>query len=203
MFLLHQSDTPLSNKLLSLSVALQKNRTVILFPLFFGLISGSIFGTFTASNVFLQNILRFFRPGTEHASFLYSILHSFRFILCIALFSSAIFGVLLIPLLAYLRGFLLSGSVALAFQIQSFRGMAIGALSVGVPALLSFPAFLLASIDGWSFSRDLAACAVQRAPRPFEGNESMPEHLILILLLTMLDAIYSFYLLPLLMKLIH
>ena len=202
MFQFLRSEDTVSDKAYYLKLSPMQNLSVFLFPMLAGLLSGSILGSFTTTNLILQQVLSYFRPGTDDLSFLYSLWHSFRFLICIAILSTSMLGVFLIPLLTLFRGFLLSCSVAAAFQVQAFRGLALGAFSFGVPALFGFPAFLIASVDGWTISRDLAGYAMKRAPHSFGRKDYLPAHLFLIVFLTILEALYTFLLLPLLLKLI-
>ena len=73
---------------------------------------------------------------------------SFRLLLLVALLSTSILGVLLLPVLSAVRGALLGFSAAFYFSAARFQGLLAAAFTVGIPALIGLPAFFLAAEIG-------------------------------------------------------
>ena len=202
MFQLSGRETSITRKTRWLLLSPYPVVIVIALPLLGGLVFGAVLGCFSESNAALQLIKDYSYSDIETHAFLHAIWHCVRFLLCIAVFSTSTLGVFLIPSMAFLRGFFLSGVVSVSFQAQAFRGMLHTAFSFGIPALLSLPAFLLASMDGWYLSRDLAGYALKRNGTLVSGGIQLnSSHLVLISLFTLSEATYTYFLLPWLLSL--
>ena len=164
-------------------------------PLLLGLVSGSFIGLFSSETApFLDS----FNSGALSGDFFAALLHALRFVLLALLFSTSFAGVFVLPVLSALRGFLLGCSVAAAFHAEAFRGLLLAFFSFGIPALLGLPAFLVASEDGAALSLLLLRFLTRGERRISGRGGDVPKHVLIVLLLCLVQALYSRFLLPLL-----
>ena len=119
---------------------------------------GAVFGCVAAGCVegesgaaleeYLREYLALVREGSGALSVSAVIWERFRFPLCILLLSFTAFGVLCIPVVLMLRGFLFSFSVACFFRLFGWKGLLLGAALFGLSALLWVPALFALSVLG-------------------------------------------------------
>ncbi len=169
----------------------------IAIPFAAGITAGSVVGLFSETqSVFLSSFGMM--SSLEVSSFFSALWYSSRFILLAVLLATCVLGVVLLPLLAAFRGFLFSCSVATLIQPLGIWQILSAFISLGIPALFSFPAFLLAETDAFLLSRHL----LFRVPTEFFHDKSIPRHFLLVLLLCIFDAAYILFLFPLLRALL-
>ena len=167
-------------------------------PLLLGLVSGSFIGLFSSVSSEAAPFLDSFNSGALSGDFFAALLHALRFVLLALLFSTSFAGVFVLPVLSALRGFLLGCSVAAAFHAEAFRGLLLAFFSFGIPALLGLPAFLVASEDGAALSLLLLRFLTRGERRISGRGGDVPKHVLIVLLLCLVQALYSRFLLPLL-----
>ena len=81
----------------------------------------------------------------------YALFLSFGFV-----FSTSMFGVILIPILLFVRGYLYGCVSAYLYSAYSFEGVAFHAVVMLLPAVLFSAALILSSVDGMNFSYRLS-----------------------------------------------
>ena len=172
---------------------------VIAFSLFAGILLGSIFGLFSESISAWLSTLPFLAESPVFGGLPAALWQTCRYLLCALLLSASLLGVLLLPCLAFARGFLLACAVAACFAARRYLGLADAALCIGIPALLELPLFLTVAGSGIRFSlRLLSATGVdfRRSLPAF----SWKERFLLLLPLLLLAILYRQMLLPILVN---
>ena len=163
-----------------------------------GLVVGSLIGLFSELPDSVAAAMRSFTPPEASADLFSVLARCLYFPLCAVILSSSILGVILLPALAALRGFVLGCSVSAAIQSAFLKGLGIAGLTVGIPTLISLPAFMLICSDGVSFSSSLLRYGMKREP-PRHSNSSFAfSHFLYGLTLILLESLYTCYLLPVL-----
>ena len=169
----------------------------LFFVLFAGIAAGAVVGVFSPPDALSVEL-------EEYAASLFSfqglpdaLLVSSRFLLLLLLTATSFLGIVLVPLLLLIRGYLLSCSAAAMYALFSFRGLLWSFLLFGLPALWSIPCFFLCSCDAFRSSRQLLRLRFgygdeRTAPR------GMLRHILVLALMCGLDAIYEYYMIPLL-----
>ena len=170
---------------------------VIAISLFFGILLGSIFGLFSESIPAYLSSLPFLTETAAFGGFSIALWQSCRYLFCALLLSASLLGVLLLPCLAFVRGFLLACAVAACFAARRYLGLADAALCIGIPALLELPVFLMMAGGGVRFSlRLLSATGIDFRRSP--PVVSWKERFLLFLPLLLLAILYRQMLLPIL-----
>ena len=161
-------------------------------PLLIGILLGSVLGLFgtISSELSVDMTVAGFFPALMRAG---------CFLIAALLLATSFLGFALIPALSALRGFLLGCGVAAAFQTQGLRGLLLAFFSFGIPALFGLPAFLLASSDSAECSRRLLRCFSRGEVRPPASGGDIPRHILLVALLCLTEALYTAFLLPLIL----
>ena len=75
--------------------------------------------------------------------------HFSRFHLVAFLLGSSFFGIVLIPALSCIRGYVLSFTAASIISAYPQNGLIMAAVILGIPALISLPCYFLLSIEGF------------------------------------------------------
>lgn len=172
---------------------------VIAISLFSGILLGSIFGLFSESIPAYLSSLPFLAEPAALGGLSAALWQTCRYLLCALLLSASLLGVLLLPCLAFIRGFLLACAVAACFAARRYLGLADAALCIGIPALLELPVFLMVAGGGIRFSlRLLSATGI-------DFRRSLPVfswkgRLLLLLPLLFLAILYRQMLLPILVN---
>ena len=170
---------------------------VIAIPFFCGILLGCVFGLFSESIPAYLSSIPFLAQTPAIGGASGALWLTCRYLLCALLLSASLLGVLLLPCLAFLRGFLLACTVAACFAARRYLGLADAALCIGIPALLELPLFLTVAGGGIRFSlRLLSATGVdfRRSLPAF----SWKERFLLLLPLLLLAVLYRQMLLPIL-----
>ena len=167
---------------------------IIAIPFLVGLVLGSLAGLL---NELPQELLFSLEAATaaEQASFLQSLWRSCRYSLAAALLATGVLGVALIPLLSAFRAFSLSCCISLILCGERPASLALALVSLGIPALISLPAFFLVSEDGLAVSRFLLTRGQDRRIHEIP----LARHALIAALLSLADAVYLAYLMPLLL----
>lgn len=168
---------------------------LISIPFLAGVLLGCVFGTFSESIPGYLSSIPFLAEAASEGGGSSALWLSFRYLFCALLLSASLFGPLLLPCLALLRGFLFSCTVAACFAARRYLGLADAALCIGIPALLELPVFLMISGSGIRFSLRLISAA------GLEVRRSLPEsrwkkRLLFLLPLLLLALLYRQLLLP-------
>lgn len=173
----------------------------MLMMLILGVLAGSVVGTyFITADGFASayaEVGQYAASDVLPASLPSALWNSARFFLVLALAATSWLGVLLVPAAVLLRGYLLSCSVAVLYASYGWAGLRCALLVSGLPALFLAPAFLAAACDAYFASRWLLERRFGLAPA-LPGRYKSGKRLIVITLLVAAEALYSFYLLPLL-----
>lgn len=172
----------------------------MLMMLMLGVLAGSVVGTYFTADGFASayaEVGQYAASDVLPGSLPSALWDSARFFLALALAASSWLGVLLVPAAVLLRGYLLSCSVAVLYASYGWAGLRCAFLVSGLPALFLAPAFLAAACDAFFASRWLLERRFGLAPA-LPGRYRSGKRLIVIVLLVAAEALYSFYLLPLL-----
>ena len=180
-----------------------KSFPVIAIPLCLGILAGTCIGMFSTIPDAFSSVLGLLQDKTADRNLIYAAAHSFRFVLSVLILSFTLYGVLLIPALSMLRGFLLGCSVAAMFQSGSFRGLLLAALSIGIPAILGIPAFILVSMDSFCISTSLFRLFFKNQRGNTEQKAAFAAHMMILTALIAAEVMYSSFLLPALLRTIQ
>ena len=173
---------------------------LIAVPLLVGILFGACVGLFSLVPKEFVSFLSVLQDQASDCGLLHTALRSFRFILFSFFLAFTLYGVILLPPLSFLRGFLLGCSVAAVFQAEGLHGLLLAALSIGIPALLGIPAFLLASVDAFRISSSLLCLFFRnRRGSPARAPAQIAQMLLPILFCAV-ETIYSCFLLPVLLR---
>ena len=136
-------------------------------------------------------------PETQPLSFPGALWNAGKFFLLLLFLSTSWLGVVLTPAAALLRGYFLSCSVAALYAAGFWKGLLCALAISGVPALFMIPCFLIACRDAFFASRrlmDLRFGRGRAAPRAPGARRAAA-----IAVLVVLNALYSAFLLPVLL----
>ena len=114
-------------------------------------------------------------------------------------FSTSYLGVFLIPALALVRAYTFSCSVASLAAAFGRRGLACAAASLGLPALLSVPAFLLCACAGVGASRRLCSLRFGDVFPGTRGGLSCGQA-VFIAAASCLVLLYDYFILPMILS---
>ena len=103
--------------------------------------------------------------GYESAGFARQLLSCCAYHLFVLLFSTSLFGVLIIPAAMAVRGFTLACSAAYIAAAYPGKGPALALAVLGLPAIFTVPSLFVAAQAGVSFSLRLLA-SYSRRPAP-------------------------------------
>ena len=167
---------------------------LLLLMLIAGIAMGSIVGMFSLHGNADMELDAYAASQFLFTSYPTALLQSSRFFLVLLLAATSYLGVILIPACSFVRGYLLSCSISAMYARFSFRGLKTAFLLCGVPALVVVPCFILTACDAWSASQRLLSLRFDRGS--FSGDWVLLRRFPLVFLAVLLDASYSFYLLP-------
>ena len=177
-----------------------KEFALIALPLLIGVVAGSCIGMFSSIPEEFNSLTEFLQESSGEIDGLPASLRSFRMVFFSLLLAFTLYGVVLLPPLSLFRGFFLGCSVAAVFQAESFHGLAVCALTIGIPALLSVPAFLLASTDAFRISSALLSFFFRSRRESAQPRFPVLSHALLLAALFAVEAMYNCFLLPMLLR---
>lgn len=140
-----------------------KNRLLILVTVFF--ITGfaiAVFGTgkYEFVTEWTQNYFEsFIAERTENSFFAVaadSFLSSMLFIILCLIFGTSMLGVIIIPAVVAVKGYILGNLTAYLYSVFSFEGVAFHAVIVLPPAIIFSAAFIFSAIEAINFSFNLS-----------------------------------------------
>jgi len=174
-----------------------------LFSIFFlnmacGILLGCLFGlystdipSFFRNDSWIFSVADFSAPGAV-------ILYSCRFLVAAVFFSSCLFGMVLLPVTVFVRGFSLGCAVAVVYSCFRFAGAAKALLCFGIPALIEVPIFLRSSVFGFRFSASLFPFSASHGHGFSSG--SIFQAVCMVLFSITLNTLYILFLLPVLLQ---
>ena len=123
-----------------------------------------------------------------------------KYHLLVLLFSTSLFGVLLIPATLALRGFALACSAAWIASTYTDNGTALALVVLGLPALFTVPALFVASQWGMMFSSRLLA-GFMRRPLPVYRTRG-ENRLLAVCVMLFAAAAVEYFLVPPIVRLL-
>lgn len=159
-----------------------------------GVVSGALVGTYASASGLPSAMEAYLSADTVPRSLLLALWNAGKYFLLLFAASTSWLGVLLAPTAVLLRGYLFSCSVSALFSAYSWDGLRSSALISGIPALLLIPCFLIAACDSFSASRRLLSLRFDRGVGV--GPPAPARRAAAALMVIVIDALYSFYLLP-------
>lgn len=171
---------------------------LIAVPFLCGILLGCVFGLFSESIPAYLSSIPFLAESAALGGLFGALWLTCRYLLCALLLSASLLGVLLLPCLAFLRGFLFSCTVAACFAARRYLGLTDAALCFGIPALLEIPVFLVLAGGGVRFSLRLLSAAGLELRRA--APEDLWKRRLFLLPLLALAVLYRLFLLPLLVE---
>lgn len=118
------------------------------------------------------------------------------FFALLLIFSTSYLGLVLIPLLIFVRGCIFSCSVAVLWLSMDTIGILISLLGSALPLCSLLPCYIRVGGDCFLLSRKLACL---RMDGHYAGAAAFPlRHFLVLLLMIVLDSFYSSYVLPVL-----
>ena len=164
-------------------------------PFLVGLAAGSVIGLYSrASGVLLSDFCLMIN-GSDSSSFTQCMWQSGRFVLLAAFLSTGLTGVFFLPLLSAFRAFTFACSISAVLQTQAVETLLPALFSFGISALIALPGFLLAANDGFRFSEYL----IRRERRQYVHTDLLVRHGLIVLFLILLNAVYLYFVMPLLL----
>lgn len=122
------------------------------------------------------------------------------FFALLLIFSTSYLGLVLIPLLLFVRGCIFSCSVAVLWLSMGASGILISLLGSALPLCFLLPCYLKVGEDCFLLSRKLARL---RIDGHYGGAAAFPvRHFLALLLMIVLDSVYSSYIFPVLAELL-
>ena len=171
---------------------------LMLFLFTLGVLAGSVAGTYFTADGFASayaEAREYVASEVLSASFLSALWNAARLFLVLFLAASSWLGVLFVPAAVLLRGYLLSCSIAVLYVSYGWSGLLCAFLVGGLPALFLVPAFLAAACDAYFAARFLLERRFGLTP-VLPGRRRSGKRVLVIALLVIAEALYSFYLLP-------
>lgn len=171
----------------------------MLIMLTLGVLGGSVAGTYFTADSFSSAYAsagQYAAAEMLPASLPAALWSAASFFLALLLAATSWLGVLLIPAAVLLRGYFLSCSVAVLYASYGWQGLRCALLAGGLPALFLAPALIIAACDAYFASRWLLERRFGLSP-VLPGRFRPGKRVIVIALLIVAEACYSFYLLPL------
>ena len=161
-----------------------------------GLLSGSIVGVFSVFPSGVSEALESLIGNGEATGFFDTLLHSYLYLFPVLFLSLTLYGAILIPPLAAVRTFLLGCAVAAAFRAEGYPGLLIAVFMFGIPAIFGIPAFFLCSMDGTFLSSYLFKLFLRRSGVRMPEVSALLRHAAAVVMLTVLESLYTCYLMP-------
>lgn len=112
-----------------------------------GCFIGSLIGPGTTYDSWLSDFVGLSR--LQNMGMAAAFFHFSRFHLVAFLLGSSYFGIILIPALSCVRGYVLSFTAASIISVYPQNGLIMAAVILGIPALISLPCYFLLSIEGF------------------------------------------------------
>ena len=163
-------------------------------PLLFGLCAGTVVGLYSEAVPAALASLPLLSAAAIPESFWQALLKASQFVLAAAFLSTSLLGVVFIPILALLRGFVFGCVVAAVFSASAYAGLLHSLVTLGLPALLGFPCFILAACDCFHLSRGLWP-----SKRGAQGGHIL-RHVPFVLALCLAEAFYTWLFLPVILE---
>lgn len=171
-----------------------KTEGFLLLLLFSGVLIGSIFGTYSERTDWLALPL-FSCDYALPRSFPAWYLASARYFLCLLAAATTYFGIVLVPALVLLRGYVLGSAAAAAFASASYHGLLSAFLTCGVSAIVTLPMLLIAANDSFQSSRTMIRLRLGQQETPGIRPVFL-RRCLLCMLFVLLDALYCGCILP-------
>lgn len=165
-----------------------------IFVIILGIIAGGGVGVFSSISHVGEDISLYAQEYLLPDGFGECLFSAGRFFFLAALFSTSYLGVILLPSLVLVRGYILSYAAAALFSAFSFKGLLCALLIYGVPAFISVPCFLIACCGCFESSRCLFMQKFHSLPSIKSMGHVWP--LLLALFAIAFESIYSSCLLP-------
>lgn len=173
---------------------------VLIFIVFcLGIAAGTVIGSVFTSPVLDTELAAYIESSVLSESFLASVYNAFFFILLALFFGTSFLGVFLIPSVVLIKAYSMSCSVAVMYSSFGLEGAICALFFIGIPSALIIPCFLLCALDGLNSSRQLYSFRFQTAAYGRE-NKSFFRHMIFVIPVLVLTAIYDSFLLPLILS---
>ncbi len=173
---------------------------LIAVPLLLGIIFGACVGMFSLVPKEFASLLSVLQDQASDGGLLQTALRSFRLILISFFLAFTLYGVILLPPLSFLRGFLLGCSVAAVFQAEELHGLLLAALPIGIPAIFGVPAFILSSVNAFRISSSLLCLFFRNRRGGLAQDPALVSQMLLAVLPCVFETIYSCFLLPVLLR---
>ena len=173
---------------------------LLLFMFACGILAGSLIGLYSPPAALPADVEDYVASEVLSRSAGAALWSSGRFFLLLLILSTSWLGVVLSPVSALARGYLLGCSVSALFRAYSYRGLLFSFLISGVPAAVIVPCFLFAARDAFFSAQRLLTRRFGGGPE--YGSSEFARHFPAIVLLVLLDTAYACYLLPVLLRLL-
>ncbi len=183
------------------------NLAIMVVALILGIASGCIFAAKADSDVLTNLIGSDITIISQNESSDYSLFKTFfnlaKYPVLSLFLSFSAFGVILIPLVVFTKGFLLSLSVSSVISVLGKKGIFTALSMFGVQSLVSIPCLLLLTAVGFEFSKPFALLAGPSKGQIPQKRIKTGSTLILfsfLLILVFLAAIVDTFLTPILVS---
>ena len=164
-----------------------------------GTAAGTVIGSALTSPVLDTELATYIENSVLSESFLSSVYNAFFFILLALFFGTSFLGVFLIPSVVLIKAYSMSCSVAVMYSSFGLEGAICALFFIGIPSVLIIPCFLLCALDALHSSRQLYSIRFQAVVCGRE-NRGFFRHMIFVIPVLVLTAVYDSFLLPLILS---
>ncbi|MBR1496233.1 MAG: hypothetical protein IJ617_01225 [Oscillospiraceae bacterium] len=178
---------------LQVDSALRNGELLLLVMLAAGVLAGGVVGFFSLQNGDAGPLEDYVASRFLCASLPTALLNASGFFLLLGAAATSYLGVLALPVVVFLRGYLLSCAVSGLYALFSLRGLGCALLLRGIPGLLVIPCFYCAACAALASSRRLLSLRLgQPGPAARGGLGCIPLSAGVVLF----DAFYGYYIVP-------
>lgn len=178
-----------------LRVSAQRDGILLFLAIFFvaGAVVGALVGALSKSGDLTALLTARSSRGGDVRTVLSALWAASRFHLLVLIAGTSLLGVLFVPMLAALRGYLLSCTAAAVLQGYSWKVLLV---LLGIPALFEIPCFLVLAADAVGVSRRLTAGGMHSGK---QRETLILRHTLLCLPVLTAGALAETFLLPVLL----
>jgi len=147
-----------------------------------------------------QLLQKYIIPDSSRLSYLAVLRNISWYHLLAIFFGTSIFGVVLLPLLSSLRGYLLSLTAATIITNVAGNGVLLAFIYVGLSSILSIPCLFVLSMDSFALSKKL--CLLESGTYKQAASLMFLRHAIVCFIFLTASAALEIYISPLFIGLI-
>ncbi|HHU22369.1 MAG TPA: hypothetical protein GXZ52_02985 [Clostridiales bacterium] len=153
-----------------------------------GALAGAFLSLFISVDSISGLVASYIESPGQSVSFLRVFWDCAKFHLCVLFLAGSVFGVVIIPVIVFLRAYLLSCTAAAIMAVYPDVGWVLSIVILGLPALVSMPCLFILSRDAFLASGRLLTLSVGEY-RPWLGIPIFKHGLVCIVLLILISLV--------------